>query len=278
MFYIYKISNIIDGKFYFGKATNINDRWAQHKYQSKTGTTPLYKAIRKDGYDQFKIEIINEYINEVECLREERKLIIFNKQHNRENIYNVSDGGEGPSGFRHSQKSLELMSINIKKRWTEQKHPRLGVPVSDETRKKQSIAHTGKKLSEETKQRISSSNKNKILSDLTKSLIGNAHRGKVLSPSMREKVSFSIKEKWKDPIYRAKATNSAIGRKNSIESKLKISGENSKVAKLKLFQVYEIIEKYKTGTFTHRSLAKIYNVSHRQIGYILTGKSWKYSV
>lgn len=82
-----------------------------------------------------------------------------------------------------------------------------------------------------------------------------------------------MKQLWKNSIYR-NSRKSSIGKKQEISSVLKRSGENSSLAKLTAIQVMEIIELYKTGNYSMRKLGVLYGVSHRQIGYIIQGKSW----
>lgn len=55
--YIYKITNMLDGTFYIGQTINPSSRWSAHKrcYYSEVG-----KAILKNGYENFKFEVIFE--------------------------------------------------------------------------------------------------------------------------------------------------------------------------------------------------------------------------
>lgn len=66
---IYKIENLINGKVYIGKSKNIQERWGEHKRQSlcpdsqwnnnyRGCQTPIHKAIRKYGVNNFSFEII----------------------------------------------------------------------------------------------------------------------------------------------------------------------------------------------------------------------------
>jgi group I intron endonuclease len=67
---IYKITNLINGKGYVGKAKNIRTRWYVHKgsrfrrqYQST-----IYAAMIKYGIDNFKCEallLLNNYDEEI---------------------------------------------------------------------------------------------------------------------------------------------------------------------------------------------------------------------
>lgn len=60
---IYKLTNILNGMVYIGQATNIRDRWIEH---IKCGLgidakeNSLYKAMRKDGVENFTFELIEE--------------------------------------------------------------------------------------------------------------------------------------------------------------------------------------------------------------------------
>jgi hypothetical protein len=55
-------------------------------------------------------------------------------------------------------------------------------------------------------------------------------------------------------------------------------GEGNIHAKLTEHDVVEIRKLYKTGEYTHRQLAQMFNVNHSSIGTLLRGKSWKHVV
>ncbi len=60
-FYVYRIENKINGKFYIGKTSKtIDERWKRHKYDCnyKKDNTRLYNALRKYGYENFEINVI----------------------------------------------------------------------------------------------------------------------------------------------------------------------------------------------------------------------------
>ena len=58
--YIYKITNLINGKIYVGKSKNPKVRWRQHKSHSKKRNTKLYYAMRKYGIENFIFEVLEE--------------------------------------------------------------------------------------------------------------------------------------------------------------------------------------------------------------------------
>lgn len=59
---IYKITNNINNKSYIGQSINITQRWINHKSNAKNldYQTPLYRAIRKYGIENFSFEILEE--------------------------------------------------------------------------------------------------------------------------------------------------------------------------------------------------------------------------
>lgn len=93
MFYLYKIENKINGKFYIGKTNNTSKRWKQHCYYSKNKSNLLiHKAIRKYGLENFDFIIINKYDTEKEvCEAEINEIKISDKN----KIYNIALGGNG---------------------------------------------------------------------------------------------------------------------------------------------------------------------------------------
>ena len=93
---IYKLTSP-NGKIYIGRTCNFDDRMAQHKYESTVTRRnyPLYKAIRKYGWENFTKEIIVKNLNQetAELLEE-----ILIKQFNSVKIgynssYNTTGGG-----------------------------------------------------------------------------------------------------------------------------------------------------------------------------------------
>lgn len=59
--YIYKITNLINNKFYIGCTNNPERRWKEHqKGANSIQHKRLYEAIRNDGIENFKFEIVKE--------------------------------------------------------------------------------------------------------------------------------------------------------------------------------------------------------------------------
>ena len=73
--YIYKITNLVNGKLYIGKTSNsIKERWREHisdSQKERCEKRPLYDAFNKYGIDNFQIEKIEEVENDdIACERE----------------------------------------------------------------------------------------------------------------------------------------------------------------------------------------------------------------
>jgi group I intron endonuclease len=95
--YIYKITNIINGKIYIGKTIKtIEQRFQGHKNDSKTTKRSLlYLAMRKHGIDNFIIEQLCKCSSIDQLNKAEILFIKRFKSTNRTIGYNVLLGGDG---------------------------------------------------------------------------------------------------------------------------------------------------------------------------------------
>lgn len=101
---IYKITNTVNGKCYIGQSINIKQRWKNHKKDAfwEAGPEyeyPLYRAMRKYGFDKFTFEVLET------CKQDE----LNQKEIEYISMYNSwGDGGynqcEGGSSQIHNQK------------------------------------------------------------------------------------------------------------------------------------------------------------------------------
>lgn len=146
-FSVYKITNLVNGKLYFGiTKCGIRIRWNQHKHNGlrRTKNTFLAKAIGKYGADNFKIELVKDCTSESEMYELEKMLIHLYRTNNRIYGYNNSAGGEISSkGMKHSQASKELIS--------QQQKLRVRQPHSKEAIQKMKIAAKGRDMSKAQK-------------------------------------------------------------------------------------------------------------------------------
>ena len=99
IFYIYQYINLINHKKYVGQTNNIDRRIKEHKSnsfnpQSVNYNNIIHKAIRKYGYENFKIEILEIIEGNYDDANEREKYWIKQqKSLINENGYNVIEGG-----------------------------------------------------------------------------------------------------------------------------------------------------------------------------------------
>ena len=150
---------------------------------------------------------ICENISENEA--KDLEIFLINKIGRKEKggiLTNLTDGGEGTSGFIMSKEQKELIRKSCLGRKHTEEHKQFmselmkNRKLSKETREKISKAKKGKKHSEETKQKWSDMRKGKNhpnygkkLSEETKRKIGNSNKGRIVSKKEREERSERMK-------------------------------------------------------------------------------------
>lgn len=146
-YYIYKITNKINGKIYIGQHKVPKEGEGFRRYMGKG--IAIKEAINKYGKENFDKEII-EYIEDDEkhSLVSEREIYWISKLNSLyPNGYNISKGGEGGCSKETARKIVETKKLRGTNRH------------SEETRRKQSIAAMGRKFSEEHKKHLSDSHR-----------------------------------------------------------------------------------------------------------------------
>ena len=101
---IYRITNTLTGKKYIGKTVHYRNRMKVHRCKSSR-VTYLRNAINKYGWSNFKPEIIIDNIPEEELGNLEISYICSENTMSP-NGYNLTLGGEGISGYRHTEETL----------------------------------------------------------------------------------------------------------------------------------------------------------------------------
>ncbi|TET11561.1 MAG: hypothetical protein E3J82_05530 [Candidatus Thorarchaeota archaeon] len=147
-------------------------------------STLFYRKLRKMLSAGAKpiIKIVKDRLGEKEAFDLEASDI---KRIGRRNLgegplTNLTDGGEGASGHRHSEESKLKMREAI-----------LGTVRSKKTRQRMREANLGRKHTEEAKLRMSNSHLGTTLSKAHRRKIGEAHRGKITNQETRQKMSAS---------------------------------------------------------------------------------------
>lgn len=107
--FIYKITNIINGKIYIGYDSGSvveNSRWKDHlKFYKYNKKKVLYFAMRKHGVENFSFEIVEEVETFSELLNREVYMIDCLQSYQKNVGYNRTLGGDGGDTF--SIRSIE---------------------------------------------------------------------------------------------------------------------------------------------------------------------------
>jgi predicted GIY-YIG superfamily endonuclease len=189
--YIYKIENILNGKFYIGVSISPKERFTAHKSTARTGKNAhhIHHAMKQhiNNIDEiFKLTVTDIFASEDEAYQEEIRLVAKYREQGIA-IYNESDGGDrGPVMFgsdnpfygkHHSDETIKLLSeISIGrsageknyfygKSFSGANHPLYGTKRPQNVLDALSKAHKGKIISEELKARWSESRKGQLVGE-----------------------------------------------------------------------------------------------------------------
>lgn len=132
------------GKTYIGLTTqSLKTRRQQHESYARRGSnTHFHKALRKYGADAFDWDVTLKVSSLDDLKRMERLMISLYERHQ---LYNETEGGDGTFGRIASAETRKKISDNHAN-FKGKNHPRYGKPVSEETKRKISMALTGRKM------------------------------------------------------------------------------------------------------------------------------------
>lgn len=174
---VYLITNLVNGKQYVGKTVaSAESRWSDHVSDAKHGRAHiLHNAIRKYGREAFSLVVLNTCLdNRALCSVE--KFWIKERNTMLPNGYNMTEGGEGALGYKHT----------------------------DEAKVKMVKAFTGRVASKETRE---------LLSRMRK---GKKQLGKKMPEGFGEKISKILKGRVFTPEWKARISASKRGKKKDL--------------------------------------------------------------
>lgn len=187
---IYIIRNLITGKCYIGQTRRtLAQRFYAHK--KVAGKSNACKAISdamvKHGVDNFSIELIRECASQEEMDRLEIQLIAEHGTFSPGG-YNLTRGGGGKSGYKHSAESVEKMASSHR-----------GKPLTEEHKRKVSASLIGNKYAvgykhtDETKLMIS-----KMFKGIKRPPFSQSHREKISASRIGMKPSDETRRKMSE--------------------------------------------------------------------------------
>ena len=202
---------------YVGKDSNINKnkRHRDHLAPSLYNAQPINRILQNNP-DRYKYcalweidDCTDNHLNQME--------IFYIKKYDPQ--FNFTEGGDGSSGFKHSEETKQKISKNNARYWK------------------------GKKRSEEARQKMSEAQKGKTLSAKTRKKMSEAQKGKTFLEETRKKISksqnttgFYRVSKVKDNAYKQgfiwryryqnKLTEKKISSINLLKLKEKVGAQN----------------------------------------------------
>lgn len=212
--YFYKITNLIDGKYYYGihSTDNLNDR-----YMGKGVVLQL--AYKKYGRYNFQKEIIADYSTRKEASDHE-KIVVTMDLVLDENCYNIKTGGLNECTIIFTDEHKMKISIAHKGKKLSKEHLEKlievneGKIISEETRIKMSNSQKGRKHSDDTKEKIRLVNIGKTQSEETKK-----KRKEHYNHTSHPNKGITLSEDWKNKISEAN-----MGNRNAIRNKCIVNG------------------------------------------------------
>lgn len=111
MAFIYLITNAVNGRRYVGKTAkpHLSLRWNEHRCYAKRGSSQLiHKAMRKYGFASFKLALVAVVPEGTNAGQWERWTIAALRTE-VPNGYNLTAGGEGVPGFKHTVEARAKM-------------------------------------------------------------------------------------------------------------------------------------------------------------------------
>lgn len=113
-YYVYLITNLVNGKTYVGKSGSPQNRWGDHRKVALGGKKKypneffaIHAAIHKYGMDNFRFEIIDEFDSENEAYRAETQCILLFCSNLKDFGYNCNLGGEG--GIKPTEETMQKL-------------------------------------------------------------------------------------------------------------------------------------------------------------------------
>lgn len=164
---IYKITNLVNGKFYVGSSVDIKNRLRQHFGNLRRGTHHnhhLQNAWNKYGAEAFEHSML-EQVTGIETLVEREQFWIDELQAN-ERGYNARTKADSNFGHCPSPETrAKIGAVNRGRKITEEQRAKQMAYWTPEARAEQAARKRGLKMSDAHRAKLSAINKGKKISD-----------------------------------------------------------------------------------------------------------------
>ena len=152
---LYVHINKINGKRYYGiTGQKISRRWRNNGNGYKPrknkngkgykGNKHFWNAINKYGWDNFEHIVLFEGLTEEEAKLMEKCYVALYDTTNQDKGYNMTNGGEGVNGYKHTEEWKQENSKRMKGRYKGEKHPQFGTHHTEEWKQEHSKKMSGK--------------------------------------------------------------------------------------------------------------------------------------
>ena len=108
MYSVYLFQHKENFKIYVGKAFDFQRRIKEHLCSAQSNTsrkTYFHKALKKDGLDSFQYFELEQFDCERDALASEEFWIAYFQSNKRDIGYNLTNGGDGTSGYKHTEET-----------------------------------------------------------------------------------------------------------------------------------------------------------------------------
>ena len=279
-YYVYLLIDPISGEpIYVGKGSGW--RIYLHATSARKGKIPhgnieLFKILRNIQNNGQKIihRKVLETSDEQLAFNKERELIT---QYGRRDqgtgiLTNLSDGGDGQSGYQHTEESKRKLS----KSSSGENNPMYGMSgekapgwkrvVTEETRQKLSKALRGREFSKEHREKLRQANTGKVIPEATRCRMSEAHIGVTHTEESKQKIRAAKKEFW----------NSARGEQIKQEMSLRFRGGGERPMKLSPLDIPVIRRLCEDAPLQQKQIAEMFGVSPATISDINCRRIWRH--
>lgn len=112
---VYMHINKKDGKKYIGITCQTpSNRWRGGNGYNRCPF--FYNSILKNGWDNFLHEILFDNLSEKDAKSKEKELILLHNTRDKNYGYNLTEGGDGSSGYKYTEAQIECMKKDRKNR------------------------------------------------------------------------------------------------------------------------------------------------------------------